>query len=270
MPAPGGLLMEESVQELDHHQMLRERLGLDERRRTTTERVFVWHLRLAELSLPGLATVRVADVIADGDDRLTTSVWVSDSAGEEKDAQDETAILVDVWECRSGSAAQDRLTDLLAQFQSLEISRWDGLGELAAGWAEGALVFLRGNTASRVLAGGPRAELVRQTADALDESLALPPDLDRTVLRPNLDVGAADNGKENGLGRTLRIVATDPQERQLVIKIHTRTGEIRRVGEELTFVPDRPGRHEIDVYAVAADGDAAHERLELETETAER
>ena len=95
------------------------------------------------------------------------SVWVD----AEKPASDDAVLLVDVYECESPEAANETLLNLLGQVQSTETERIEGIGTVAFSPGEGAVFFVRGNLAVRVLAGGPAAEPVRERARAVDEGI---------------------------------------------------------------------------------------------------
>jgi hypothetical protein len=95
------------------------------------------------------------------------SVWVD----AEKPPSDDAILLVDVYECDSHEAATEALLSLLGQVQSTEAERVEGIGNVAFSPGEGAVLFVRGNLAVRVLAGGPAAEPVRDRARGVDEGI---------------------------------------------------------------------------------------------------
>jgi hypothetical protein len=95
------------------------------------------------------------------------SVWVD----AEKPASDDAVLLVDVYECESHEAAKETLLNLLGQVQSTEVERLEGIGDVAFSPGEGAVFFVRGNLAVRLLAGGPAAEPVRDRARGVDEGI---------------------------------------------------------------------------------------------------
>jgi hypothetical protein len=95
------------------------------------------------------------------------SVWVD----AEKPASDDAVLLVDVYECESHEAANETLLNLLGEVQSTEVERLEGIGSVAFSPGDGAVFFVRGNLAVRVLAGGPAAEPVRERARGVDEGI---------------------------------------------------------------------------------------------------
>jgi hypothetical protein len=95
------------------------------------------------------------------------SVWVD----EEKAESDDAVVLVDVYECESHEAAKETLLSLLGQVQSTETERFEGIGNVAFSPGPGAVFFVRGNLAVRVLAGGPAAEPVADLARGVDDGI---------------------------------------------------------------------------------------------------
>jgi len=122
----------------------------------------------AEGDVPGYRTYSVVSppnppgVVA-----VHESVWVD----AEKPESDDAVLLVDVYECESHEAANETLLNLLGEVQSTEVERLEGIGSVAFSPGDGAVFFVRGNLAVRVLAGGPAAEPVRERARGVDEGI---------------------------------------------------------------------------------------------------
>jgi hypothetical protein len=92
------------------------------------------------------------------------SVWV-DAA---RPASDDAILLVDVYESASPEEAREVLLGLLGDIESTSVERVEGTGDVAFSPGEGAVLFVRGNVAVRVMTGGPAVESVREPAQRVD------------------------------------------------------------------------------------------------------
>ncbi len=246
---------------------LRRRFGADDWPPAGGERVFIAdfgfggqelaEFRLVRSSVPPVGPVAGA--------RAVLSVW--QTAAAEGPDKSEALVLADVVECDSREAAAAALLDLLAQFESPDMGRSDGVGEVTFAYRDGAVVFLRGNLTVRVMVGGPGVESIVDAARELDAGLLARPDLDRTRLAPGF--ANPPTGRVAGKGRDrhaiLDVAVSDPQDRPLMLKFFASTGSIARVDGQLAFRPDVAGRHTIEVYAIAPDGDAGRAEVTVDT-----
>ena len=125
-------------------------------------------LEFAEGDVPGYRPHRVVSPpTPPGVVAARESVWVDT----EKPASDDAILLLDVYECVSDQAARSMLLNLLGQVQSTDVKRVDGIGDVGFSPGDGAVFFVRGNLAVRVLAGGPAAEPVQDRAQAVDAAI---------------------------------------------------------------------------------------------------
>jgi hypothetical protein len=147
---------------------LARRFGFDSWPGEGDQAVRVSGFEFADGDVPGYRPHRVArPPTPSGVIAVRESVWVD----AEKPASDDAVLLVDVYECESHEAAKETLLDLLGQVQATEVGRIEGIGNVAFSPGEGAVFFVRGNLAVRVLAGGPPAEPVRERARGVDEGI---------------------------------------------------------------------------------------------------
>jgi hypothetical protein len=247
---------------------LRRRLGADDWPSPGGERLFVAEFGFGGRELSGYRLVRAATppVGPAAGARAVLSVWQAAGA-EGPDRGADAIVLADVIEGDSPEAAAAALVELLGQFETPELDRRDGTGDVAFAYGEGSVSFVRGNLAVRVMVGGPGVESVAAAARELDAGLLARPDLDRTRLAPEFAEPPASRlaGKGRDRRAILDVAARDPQDRPLMLKVFTSTGSIERVDGQLTFRPDETGRHVIEVFAVAPDGDAVRAELAVET-----
>jgi hypothetical protein len=147
---------------------LARRFGFDSWPSEGEQSVQVSGFEFAEGDVPGYRPHRVVrPPTPPGVVAVHESVWVD----AEKPASDDAVLLVDVYECESHEAAKETLLNLLGQVQSTEAERVEGIGNVAFSPGDGAVLFVRGNLAVRVLAGGPAAEPVRDRARGVDEAI---------------------------------------------------------------------------------------------------
>jgi hypothetical protein len=256
--------MEKPVQR-DPSEPFRRHFEFDDWPAPSGERSFVWRFRLERVAIPGMRPVRVASPPEPGQIMATMSVWrPSGEPGTDEDAST-GAILVDVWECPSAATAREQLLALLGHFESAEVAQRDGPGEVAFGYGDDAVAFVRGNITARVLRAGDGDAPVPAAATSLDRTLVERPDPGRALIRP--DVQARAERPADG-SIPLTVDAKDPRERPLTLAFFSGTGEVRLRDGRPVFVPDGAGHHAIDVYAVAPDGDSAASRVEIDTDGA--
>jgi hypothetical protein len=132
------------------------------------QRFNVSQFEFAEDDVPGYRLHRVVSPpTPPGVVAARESVWVDAT----KPAEDDAILLLDVYECASDDAARSMLLNLLGQVQSTDVKRVDGIGEVGFSPGDGAVFFVRGNLAVRVLAGGPAAEPVQDRAQTVDVAI---------------------------------------------------------------------------------------------------
>lgn len=121
-----------------------------------------------DLELPGYRQHRVVDAPPPpGALAAHESVWVD----VDKPTSDDAILLVDVYECESPEQAREVMLGFLGQIESPSVDRIEGFGEVAFSPGEGAVFYVRGNLAVRVLSGGPAIGSVAEPARRLDEDI---------------------------------------------------------------------------------------------------
>jgi len=147
---------------------LARRFGFDSWPGEGDQAVRVSGFEFADGDVPGYRRQRVVrPPTPPGVVAVHESVWVD----AEKPESDDAVLLVDVYESESHEAAKEALLNLLGQVQSADVERIEGIGDVAFSPGEGAVFFVRGNVAVRVLAGGPAAEPVLERARTVDEGI---------------------------------------------------------------------------------------------------
>lgn len=247
----------------DLQDVLRQRYGFDAWTAPRAgERLFVWHLALGGREIPGYRPIRMITPPSPRGVAAIASVWqpVTAEAGA-------GAILVDVFECPSRVGAADALLAILAAVESGAMERLAerAPGELAFGYGEGAVAYIRGNLTVRLLAAATDAHGVVEPARALDASLRGRPDVSKTLIAPEFIRLSVAAGRAEGGPLAIDIEVRDPRGRPVTLKFFTDTGEVVLLDGRPHFVPDAAGRHHIGAYALTGDGDASSRDLEFET-----
>jgi hypothetical protein len=78
---------------------------------------------------------------------------------------------IDIWVCRSISAAHDQLLEVLGNIQSDAVERGVGLGDVAFRLGNTMALFVRANVVALIRNGGPRTVDVDPIARVIDELL---------------------------------------------------------------------------------------------------
>lgn len=148
--------------------VLAERFAFDTWPAAGDERAQVAAFEFGEGDLPGYRLHRVVVAPAPpGALAAHESVWVAEG----EPASDDRILLVDVYESESPEQASEVLLSLLGQVESAAVDRVDGVGAVAFSPGEGAVYFVRGNLAVRVLTGGAGIESVQEPAQRIDDGI---------------------------------------------------------------------------------------------------
>lgn len=183
--------------------------------------------------------------------RRTQSIW------SRREHVDEL-LRVDLLECPSRTAAHELLLDTIGEFQSAAVSRQEvGLGDVAFGNGEFALVFARGNLVVMFRNAGRELVSVVDDARHLDEQLTSRPTAGHgvtpSIIRFELSVREAKVGEPV----TIEMEAADPLGRPVWFKVFAAGGQLHAEGGGLIYEPNVSGSHRLTAFAVNENGGVA-------------
>jgi hypothetical protein len=219
------------------------------------ESLFVWRYFLTPRDLPGYRPERIEAREAEEEwPRSIRSLWRS---------EDDPEALLDalVLEADARDSARDLLLRTLGQFQAI-LERREGIGDVAFGAGEGALVFALANLVIVLRTAGGKPPPIAQVAQHLEREVRSRPEPGGKVV-PEISKFDAEPGDRE----TLRLVleAADPLDRPLWFKVFSVGGDVHAREGELVFLPYDDGRNEVEVtvFAINQNGGAATRSLRL-------
>jgi hypothetical protein len=239
----------------------RKRYAFDDWREPPSgEALFIWRFALGGQELPVHHALRIDTVEQPDMPPKIESLWTA-----EKDDAERALLRVDISEASSVTDARAMLLRVLAQFQSPQIERIDGPGEIAFGPSGyRSVAFARANVVVVMLSAGDEVQSVASPARELDRLLREGPDANRSSVRPT--IRRAEVAQESVPGRRqvrLLLEAEDPLGRHVWFRFSAKRGEFSAVDDGVVFRPEEEGRQAIEIAAVNENLGAAVQQVEF-------
>lgn len=242
---------------------LKERLSYDAWKNSSTlaENLFIWQYFLDGKEFPGWRVHRMRQDQPVQWPRAIQSIW--------QPAEDENEGLfsLDIYECASRAAAHELLLQVLAEFQSAEMTRQepDGVGDVAFAMAGNTtLLYARGNLLALFRNAARQMAPIPDLADQFDKYLTGRPELEGTAVTPEIQ-RFEPTAKEIEAGRDvpLEVDASDPLGRPVWYKFFADKGEVLAEDGTLYYRPAEAGPQTVTLYVLNANDGAASQELQL-------
>jgi hypothetical protein len=244
--------MAESAAAGDHLEPLRQRYSFADwaGQSSLPESLVVIGFFLGASELPDWQRYRV-ERFDGAQTRRTQSTWTRAEGADE-------LLRVDLLECPSRTVAHEALLHAIGEFQSAALARQQiGVGDIAFGNGDFAVVFARGNLVAMLRSAGRRLvpvvgvsrELDQRLTSRAAESRGVAPSIGR--FEPESDEVAV------GQPVPLRLEAADPLGRPVWFKVFAAGGDLRIEDGTPVYQADTPGSHQLTAFAVNENGGVA-------------
>ncbi|MDX1615247.1 MAG: hypothetical protein R3300_13115 [Candidatus Promineifilaceae bacterium] len=243
---------------------LKERLAFDEWKDSNTlaESLFIWQFFLTGDEFPGWSAHRIRQEEPTQWPRTIQSVWRPADEGKEG------LLSVDIYECASRADAHELVLQLLAEFQSIDVTRQEqGIaGDVAfAPPGNATLLFARGNLLTLMRNASRPLVAIPEIAGRFDDFLVGRPELEGAQVVPAIRrFQSAAKELEVGINAPLEAEAIDPLERPVWYKFFADRGEILLEDGNLRYRPAVAGPQTLTMFAINANRGAASQELRLD------